>query len=338
FLTNLADDINSHIHVFSDQFLPTIYEELGDKKLVFLCDEFDVLSEQNARHIIQLLERHTRLFIIPVVGRNILKLPKLISLLRGAPYHKIGFLDRENTEKIITQAGTVALTYQPEAINAIFHLSAGHPYFIQVICFALYGLASGRHTSNPIPDSLQITDEDVESIVNKVIEMAEGALEFWLGLTPEQQAILSAVAEAQQIAITKNQSIPEHPLTLLKKYGIVSTQDLRQAHEQLVEYEFLDDTKCQVKMELIRRWLWERHPLAQEIKNVENIHKIDVESLHSIAVNQPHRALHLYEQALHLNPNNFKTVTSLAAEYLKIESLNIQALDKACELYNRAYL
>ncbi|MFM6783014.1 MAG: hypothetical protein ACKPKU_18125, partial [Dolichospermum sp.] len=166
------------------------------------------------------------------------------------------------TEKIITQAGTVALTYQPEAINAIFHLSAGHPYFIQVICFALYNLARERYTSYPIPDSLQITDEDVESIVNIVIQMAEGALEFWLGLTPEQQAILSAVAEAQQIAITKNQSIPEHPLTLLKKYGIVSTQDLRQAHEQLVEYEFLDDTKCQVKMELIRRWLWERHPLA----------------------------------------------------------------------------
>ncbi|MFM6077862.1 MAG: hypothetical protein ACKPCI_04965, partial [Dolichospermum sp.] len=116
----------------------------------------------------------------------------MISLLRGAPYHKLGFLNRENTEKIITQAGTVALTYQPQAIDAIYNLSAGHPYFIQVICFALYGLASGRHTSNPIPDSLQITDEDVESIVNIVIQMAEGALEFWLGLTPEQQAILSA--------------------------------------------------------------------------------------------------------------------------------------------------
>ncbi|MFM5943743.1 MAG: ATP-binding protein, partial [Dolichospermum sp.] len=186
FLTNLADDINSHIHVFSDQFLPTIYEELGDKKLVFLCDEFDVLSDSNARHIIQLRERHERLFIIPVIGRNISRLApnsQLISLLREGLYHKIGFLDRENTEKIITQAGTVALTYQPEAINAIFHLSAGHPYFIQVICFALYGLASGR-PSNPIPDSLQITDEDVESIVDTVIGMAQGALEFWLGLTP----------------------------------------------------------------------------------------------------------------------------------------------------------
>ncbi|MFM6908175.1 MAG: hypothetical protein ACKPKW_03400, partial [Dolichospermum sp.] len=100
----------------------------------------------------------------------------------------------------------------------------------------------------------------------------------------------------------------------------MSTQDLRQAHEQLVEYEFLDDTRCQVKIEPVRRWLYERHPLAQEINNVENINQTDVESLHSIAVNQPHRALHLYEQALHLNPNNFKTVTSLAAEYLKIES------------------
>jgi ABC-type branched-subunit amino acid transport system substrate-binding protein len=44
------------------------------------------------------------------------------------------------------------------------------------------------------------------------------------------------------------------------------------------------------------------------------------------------RAVQTYELALKLNPNNFKTVTSLADEYLKIEELN-----KACELYERAY-
>ena len=343
FLASLADDITSHIDVFSDQFLPTIYEELGDKRLVFLCDEFDVLSDSNARHIIQLIliERHTRLFIIPVIGRNISRLApnsNLISLLRGGLYRRIGVLDKENSERIITQAGTVRLTYQPQAIDAIFNLSAGHPYFIQVICFALYNLAGERHTSNPRPDSLQITDEDVESIVNKVIGMAQGALDFWFGLTPEQQVILSAVAEAQKIAIAGNQSIPEQPLTLLEKYGIVSTQDLRDAHTQLVEHEFLDNTQCQVKIELVRRWLCQRHPLAEEIRNLENINQTDIDSLHSIAEHQPHRALYLYEQALHLNPNNFKTVRSLAAEYLKIEGLSISDLDKACELYNRAYL
>ena len=338
FLDSLADDIISDTNVFSSQFLPTIYDRLGSRKLVFLCDEFDVLSESNARHIIQLRELHERLFIIPVVGRHISRLPNLISLLHEAPYHRIGFLDIENTKKIITQSDTVALKYQPEAIEAIFDLSAGHPYFIQVICFALYGLAGQRHTNNPRPDSLNITDQDVENNVNKALEMATGALDFWFGLTPEQQIILSAVAEAQKRAIAQNESIPEQPLTLLERYGIEPTKYLTKAHEQLVEYEFLDDTKCQIKMGLVRRLLCKEYPLEQEITNVESTNQTDVNNLKSVAKNQHDRALHLYEQALHLNPNNFETVTSLAAEYLKIQDLNIQALDKACELYNRAYL
>ncbi|BAZ85894.1 ABC transporter substrate-binding protein [Dolichospermum compactum] len=342
FLDSLADDIKSDTNVFSSQFLPTIYDRLGSKKLVFLCDEFDVLSEPNARHIIQLRELlrelHERLFIIAVVGRHISRLPKLISLLHEAPYHRIGFLDRENTKKIITQSDTVALTYQPEAIEAIFNLSAGHPYFIQVICFALYGTARNDYTRDPRPEFLRITDTDVESIIDQAIVLAQGALDFWFGLTPEQQIILSAVAESQKIAITENQSIPEQPLTLLEKYGIVSTGYLIKAHEQLVEYEFLDDTKCKVKMELVRRLLCKEHPLEQEIKNVESTNQIDVNNLNSVAQSHPDRALHLYEQALHLNPNNFETVKSLAAEYLKIQDLSIQSLDKACELYNRAYL
>jgi ABC-type branched-subunit amino acid transport system substrate-binding protein/tetratricopeptide (TPR) repeat protein len=346
FLDSLANDIISDTNVFSSQFLPTIYDRLGSRKLVFLCDEFDVLSESYTtngknfcEYMIQLIEQHNQLFIIPVVGRHISRLPKLISLLREAPYHRIGFLDRENTKKIITQSDTVALTYQPEAIEAIFNLSAGHPYFIQVICFALYGTARDRYKETPIPESLRITDKNVESIIDQALEKAQGTLDdFWIGLTPEQQIILSAVAESQRIAIAENQSIPEEPLTLLERYGIVPTKYLIKAHEKLVEYEFLDDTKCKVKMELVFRFLCKQHPLEQEIKNVEIINQNDVNNLNSVAQNQPDRALHLYEQALHLNPNNFETVTSLAAEYLKIQDLSIQALDKACELYNRAYL
>ena len=338
FLASLADDITSDIDSFSSQFLPTIYEILSGNKLVFLCDEFDVLSESNASHIIKLRERYERLFIIPVVGRYISRLPNLRQLLREAPHYRIGFLDREHSKKIITQDGTVCLTYQPEAIEAIFHLSGGHPYFIQVICFILYTLTRERHNISPGHSSLIITHEDVENIVDTALEMAHGALDFWFGLTPEQQVIISAVAEAQQIAIAENQSIPEQPLNLLEKYGIVSTPDLREAHTQLVEYEFLDDTQCQVKIELVRRWLCEEHPLAEEIRNLQNININDVESLHLIAVHQPQAALQLYEQALKFNPNNFTTVTSLAAEYLKSEGLSIPALDKAYQLYNRAYL
>ena len=333
FLDDLANDIESDVDAFTREFLPTIYHQLNNKKFVFLCDEFDVLSESNAKHIIQLLELDKRLFIIPVVGRHISRLPNLISLLRKAPYHKIGFLDKANTQKIITQDGQVRLTYQPEAIDAIFNLSAGHPYFIQVICSALYNLARQRHQNNPISDSLKITDKDVKSIINKAIELAEGALNLWFGLTPEQQIIISAVAEAQKIAIAQNQSSPEQPLTLLEKYGIVSTEYWKQAQDKLAEYELLDDTKCQVEIELFRCWVERNRPLQQEINNVETINQQDINSLISVAIHQPQAALHLYEQALRLNPNNFETVRYLAGEYLKIQDLN-----NACELYNRAYL
>jgi hypothetical protein len=100
FLDSLADDIISDTNVFSSQFLPTIYDRLGSKKLVFLCDEFDVLSEPNARHIIQLRELHEGLFIIPVVGRHISRLPKLRQLLREPLRYKIGFLDKEHSKNI----------------------------------------------------------------------------------------------------------------------------------------------------------------------------------------------------------------------------------------------
>ena len=345
FLHHLAENTQTNIENFSRDFLPEVYQYLGSKKLVFLWDEFDVVSELDANgnnfseYIIQLQQKDKRLFIIPVVGRHISRLSKLISLLRQAPHNRIGFLDKENAEQLITRPAEEILKYQPEAIEAIFSLSAGHPYFTQVICFTLYNLARDRYKKDPVNDSLQITDKDVESIVDQTIKSGEAALGFWDGLSPEQQIILSAVAEAQKIATAaKNQSIPEQPLTLLKeKYGILSTQYLREAHEQLTEYEFLDNTKCQVKIELVRRWLEKEHQLEEEIRDKinhwETINQKDVNSLTSVANNQPQAALQLYEQALEFNPNNFTTLTSLAAEYLKIPDL-----DKACKLYSRAYL
>ena len=334
-LQNLANDISDNSDIFDDIFLPNIYDYLGHKKLVFICDEFDVLSESNnnSAYIIQLAQRHDRLFIIPVVGRNLSRLPNLISLLHEAPHYKIRFLDQRNTQEIITQSDTVFLRYQPEAIEAIFNLSAGHPFFIQVICSALYNLARDRYKNNPIPDSLQITDEDVENVIDTAIEAGEGALDFWHELSPEEQIILPAVAEAQKIAIVQNQSIPEQPLTLLKKYGIVSTKSLQEVYKQLAEYEVLDDTKCRLKVRLFRCWLEQKHQLKEEINNVEKIKQKDIDDLISVAINNPESALHIYDQALQLNPNNFKNVGYLAAEYLKSQNL-----DKACKLYDRAYL
>jgi ABC-type branched-subunit amino acid transport system substrate-binding protein len=339
-LTHLAENIPSNIEIFSREFLPTVYQQLGNKKLVLLWDEFDVLTERDTEsdtdiknfcdYILQLQKRDQKLFIIPVVGRHISKLPKLVSSLREALNIEIGLLKKEDTQKLIIQPDQNVLNYEEEAIEAIFQLSAGHPYVTQCICSAIYNLARDRYNqTNVLPQS--INGHDVESIVDKAIELAEGGLDwFWGGLTTEQQVIFAAAAEAQNIAIQENEP-PQ--LMLLRSHGI-ATEYLNTANQQLHEYDFLDNSR--VKVEFVRRWLVKRHQLKEEISHLETVQQENVDKLLSVAddlrEHDDTRAVQTYELALKLNPNNFKTVTSLAEEYLKIEELN-----KACELYERAY-
>ncbi|MBD2390243.1 ABC transporter substrate-binding protein [Aphanizomenon flos-aquae NRERC-008] len=339
-LSHLAENIPTNIEIFSREFLPTVYQQLGNKKLVLLWDEFDVLTERDTEldtysnnfcnYIIQLLQKDNKLFIIPIVGRHISKLGNLSSFFRGSPNIEIGLLNKEDTQKLIIQPDENILNYEEEAIQAIFQLSAGHPYFTQCICYAIHNLARDRHTpTNVLPQS--INGHDVKSIVDRAIGLAEGGLDwFWRGLTTEQQVIFTAAAEAQNIPIKENEP-PQ--LMLLRNHGI-ETEYLKKADEQLHEYGFLDNNR--VKVEFVRRWLVKSHKLKDEISNLETVKQENINKLLSVAddLREHHdtQAVQTYELALKLNPNNFKTVTSLADEYLKIQELN-----KACELYERAY-
>ena len=339
-LTHLAENIPTNIEIFSREFLPTVYQQLGNKKLVLLWDEFDVLTERDTEsdtyskkfcnYITQLQQKDNKLFIIPIAGRHISKLESLSSFFGKSPNIEIKLLNKEDTQKLIIQPDENVLNYEEEAIEAIFQLSAGHPYFTQCICYAIHNLARDRYNQkNVLPQS--INGHHVESIVDKAIELAEGGLDwFWGGLTPEQQVIFAAAAEARNIAIQENEP-PQ--LMLLRSHGI-ATEYLKKADEQLHEYGFLDNNR--VKVEFVRRWLVKSHQLKEEISNLETVKQENVNKLLSVAddlrEHDDTRAVQTYELALKLNPNNFKTVTSLADEYLKIEELN-----KACELYERAY-
>ncbi|MBW4567160.1 MAG: ABC transporter substrate-binding protein [Tolypothrix carrinoi HA7290-LM1] len=334
-------DLETDPDIFYGNFLRQVYQELGDKKLVLLLDEFDLLSGDRTQsaeehffpYLKRLIEQHEKLFIIPVVGRNLGDLPKLLSLFGRAPYQEIGLLDELSGQRLITKPAQGILEYKQDAIQAILELSAGHPYFTQIICNALFGQARADNNS-------QLTRVDVEGIVDRAIENAEGGLDwFWQGLPTPEQVVFSAVAKAQTIAISKAERVPEEPLTLLRSYGVTLTDSLIQANERLASNDrgFLDDTGRRVKVELVRRWLVERHPLRQEIWQLENLEQQEVNQLWEQATQfhqqgRKRNALARYEQILEINPNHFSTVAALAEGYLEVEEF-----DKAVELYTRAY-
>ncbi|MFN7528584.1 MAG: AAA family ATPase, partial [Dolichospermum sp.] len=326
-----AEDIEDDPTIFHGDFLTQIYNILGERKLVLLLDEFDVLSEANNEGNVEffrlinnwLSKWPERLFIIPVVGRHLKELPNLLSLLRESPYKEISFLDKDSAVMLITRPVRGVVTYQQNAIEEIFSLSAGHPYFTQLICYELFNLARERQIWT-------INAEDVKTIIDKAIQTGAGGLAwFWDGLYPQAKVVFSAAAEAQHRE-EQDDRVSYNPKLLLEEYGIL-TDSLTQVIKEMAEYGFLNESK-RVKIELVRRWLLQKHQLKDEISKVAEVNQQDVEYLCSVAQNQPQRALQLYEEALGINPNNFQTVTSLAKEYLKVEKF-----DQAFELYSRAY-
>ncbi|MBD2203088.1 AAA family ATPase [Calothrix sp. FACHB-1219] len=325
-------DLETDPYIFSNQFLPQVYQELKDKKLVLLLDEFDALNNDTPdaavehffpylRSIIELPDN--QLFIILCVGRQSADMPNLLNIFNHAPYQEIGLLDVEDASRLITQPAQDFLNYEQNAIDEIYNLTAGHPYFIQVICFNIFVQARAE-------EKWQVTREDVEAIVDKAIESAEAGLAwFWDGISIIEQVVFSAVAEAQELAILQNQAIPEEPFTLLNNYGIVQTKELVQAAKLLVEKGFLDEKGHRVKIEIVRLWLLQRHRLDTEIKTLG---KKQVNLISEKANTVHEDSIDNYERILGEDSNQFSTILNLAKEYLEAENF-----ESALELYIRAY-
>lgn len=323
---------------FLQEFLPQVYEQLDKKKIVFLLDEFDVAESSQDDDIIhkgsgffsylKSLSNQERLFIIPVVGRNVAELKSISRLYHNAPNQEIGLLDEPSAKQLITKPAKGKLTYETKAIDEIYKLCAGHPYFTQAICYQIY--LQARATNN-----YQVTRADVDAVINNVMESAQGGLVwFWDGLSTLQQVIFSAAAEAQNRA--DDSMSDKGPIEILKEHGVIPTEELIEAVKQLVQKKWLDKNG-QVKVELVGCWINKKYPIKKETKQLEKLNSEKIIS-HFERANKFHRngenddALREYQEILKINPNHYSSLPNFAQ--LNLEMGNF---DKAIELYQRAY-
>lgn len=318
-----------------------VYQLVGHKKLVLLLDEFDVVTyddTEQAVRLLQLLEnlvkREDELFVVAVVGRYLNYIPSLLQVFKNAISQEIGLLDSNSAEQLIRKPASNTLEYPQKTIEEICKFSSGHPFYTQALCYAIFQITtSSKNDPNKIYNIL--TDDVVEALP-QAIESAEGGLGgFWEGLNIHEKVVMATVAEAQE---SKNTNITNNPLKLLEDYGLVITDDLEEAIGTLNNKGFLDSNPIKVKVEIVRLWLRERHPLRDEVRNLEEIAAEDVESLLSVARSRWEQkgkqtnALNLYEEVLQLNPNHFSNVVELAEKYV-----GAKKFEQALKLYERAY-
>ncbi|NEO57809.1 MAG: ATP-binding protein [Okeania sp. SIO3B5] len=280
-------DLKVDAQEFFGIFLQHIYDRLEGKNIVLLVDEFDVLWDDEStkknpliNFLTSIINRDKKIFIILFVGRQGNSLEFVNYLFGEVPHQELGLLNKSDTEKLITEVAEGILDYESEAIDEIWELAGGHPYYTQLLCFSLFQQARNLNRWN-------VTRQDVEGIIDESLVKGEAAFVSPLGiLSPREKLILSAVAEAQEIATEYSESNIFNSLVILERHHGKLTkkmkEELTKAAEHLVYLGFLQKIGEQelgkkivpvykVKIELLRRWLLKPDSLKIEIEKIKEL-------------------------------------------------------------------
>jgi ABC-type branched-subunit amino acid transport system substrate-binding protein len=334
--------------IFSHQFLPQVYQLLENKNLVLVVDEFDALMnsnnpellEQVYKYLSSLININKKLFLILLIEQRSVNKHRISKIFKDVPVREIGLLNEESTTNLIIKPAENILEYEEDAIKAIFDLSAGHPYFTQAICFTIFGRAREE-------DKWTVSSEDVKLIINKAIELAEAGLTwFWDGFSILEKVVFAAIAEAQEDS--------DNYVRLIKRFR-PDTEDklIIETNQLLRSNGFLDEIEERVKIEFFRLWIIQRHPLRDEIHELDKIEqkkspssiilysKANASTIESDVINNSSIDINLHQLSEHQpskvnlpdirTKSNLIILTAIASAVFIISSIIVASIAKDCE-------
>jgi len=254
---------------FEREFLPGVFNAIGERSLVLVFDEFEELGERVRdgkldatifkflRHLMQ----HIPDLAFVFVGSH--RVRELTSdygsiLFDQALHRQIGFLDEQEAWRLITEPPGQDI-FDPYAVNEIIRLTAGHPYFVQLVCHYLVDLRNRSRLSI-------ITVQHVRDAIPDILVEAEGHLTYlWRSASPLDQMVM---ASAARVLIGQDLVYTSDVMRQLTAYGADQDhQDILLAEEALVRQEILerldgDPPGYRFKVELVRRWVERNQPLS----------------------------------------------------------------------------
>ena len=185
-------------HNFEEVFLPPILAALGERHLLLMFDETNRLEERITsgdlppeviNYLRSFIQHSNHINFIFSLGSRVEEAQRLsFELFNLAVYRKISFLEQDFAEDLITKPVAQYYTYTRPAIDRIFELTSGHPYYTQLLCHNLF-----THWAEHKPPQLDLAA--VNLVVPEIIEQATPNLQFtWDDSTPVEKAILATLA------------------------------------------------------------------------------------------------------------------------------------------------
>lgn len=308
--------------------LPAAYAACGMRRLVLLLDEFDVLDtlaeeqlppESAARAFFpflrDLMAAEPRLGFVFVIGRKTSDLGiETKAAFKSAQSRRISVLEEADASRLIeTAQRDGSLRFAPGVTDRVLALTAGHPFFVQLLCQLLFERAYADDTAGAGAGAQPplVTPEDVDAVVTRALETGENIFEWiWDGLPPAERVIFSAVAQG-----TDEHSVlgEDALMDILQRSGVrILVRELEIAPRTLVDWEMLRQTPAGYCffVELLRRWVVLRKPLSRAKDELDRINPLADVLFQGASgffrAGQLESAQGQLQQALRINPNHVK--------------------------------
>jgi outer membrane protein assembly factor BamB len=279
-LPPLADFEARAADAFERRLLAGARAALGERTLLFLFDEFEelearvrsgILEERvfpYLRHLMQHLEGTAFLF----AGTH--QLEDLTAdywsdLFNIALYRQVGLLEESAARRLISQpVSDHGLVYDDLAVDKMLKTTAGHPYFLQLLCHTLVNLQNRQRVN-------YATVGDVNRALEEVLELGEAHLAFlWERATPWERATLAAVA---RLVSAGEAGAVGTVGTLLADYGLPADREvIRQILQRLAAHGTLravgeDRARYEFQVDLVRLWIERSRSLTQAVHGVRGV-------------------------------------------------------------------
>ncbi len=185
---------------FERRFLARVREAIGQRHLLIMFDEFEELESAVERgnleasifgflrHLIQ----HSDNLSVIFCGTH--RLEELASdywsvLFNISLYRQIAFLEKPEAMRLIQDPVLeYEMRYDDLALDKMWYVTAGHPYFLQLLCHSLVNHHNKTERS-------YVTVADVNAALEEILASGEAHFVYlWTDASPEERLVLASLS------------------------------------------------------------------------------------------------------------------------------------------------
>ncbi|MCH8874723.1 hypothetical protein IH824_18510, partial [candidate division KSB1 bacterium] len=259
-----------------DKLLDDVQTLNPDKKILFLIDEYELieskidegsLSANLVPFLAGILESERKVsYILTGSTRLDDRESKYWSImLPKSLYRNVSFLSERDTLRLITEPVPDYVSYEDDALDAIRRLTAGQPFYTQVVCQNIVDHLNDEEKNHVDKQDLKvIADEIMENPLPQMIY-------FWNSLSNNKKLVLSLLAELLKDENTSVEAKQIEKRSKKRELGInASVQAINTTLESLFHSQFVNKTDdgYSFKMDLFRGWIKRDHSIWSVIKDV----------------------------------------------------------------------